>query len=180
MNYALWGWLERVKKRYVARAGFAPAARKGDGTVKLIKTLTPIALVAIIGVACLPTPQLDIDFTVRKTGTYRTEEQLGLTVTFLTMSGILACSGGSTSSKEPLDLFLSVTPPGGVAVTGAEANDTCQTNPKIWTKTWEVTFPPGSDMNGKFAVAINACTNPGEFIDEDCQLASESVTFSPA
>ena len=145
-----------------------------------IRVLIAVVVVAVVATACLPPQQLDIDFTVRRTGTYRTsQDQQGNTVTYLRMSGILACSEGTTSNIEPLDLFLSATPTNAVIPTGAVAYDVCQNQPKIWKRTWRILFPPGTDVSaGPVAISINACTNPGAIIDEDCTLASENVTFT--
>ncbi len=146
------------------------------------RVLLAVLVVAIVGTGCLPTPQLDIDFTVRRTGTFRTSQDLnGNTVTDLRMSGILACSGGTTSNNEPLDLFLSATPPDATTPTRAVAHDACQNQPKIWKQTWAVLFPVGTDLSaGPVAISINACTNPGALIDEDCSLVTENVTFTYA
>ena len=137
-------------------------------------------VVAVVATACLPPQQLDIDFTVRRTGTYRTSQDLnGNTVTYLRMSGILACSGGTTSNVEPLDLFLSATPPGAPNPSFSVAHDACQNQPKVWKRTWRVLLPPGTDISaGPVAISVNACTNPGQIIDEDCTVDSENVTFT--
>ncbi|CAN5735735.1 hypothetical protein BH10ACT1_BH10ACT1_00760 [soil metagenome] len=127
--------------------------------------------------ACQPVQQLDIDFTVRKTGSFRPVPNVA-NAAQVTLSGVLACSGGTTSDSEHLDLFLTLSR-SSKQLGGGEAHDNCQNEPKVWTKTWIVSLPPGTDLAASnVVVQVTACTNPGDTIDEDCETARQSVELT--
>ncbi|CAN5585212.1 hypothetical protein BH10ACT1_BH10ACT1_20430 [soil metagenome] len=144
---------------------------------KFIVVLFVVA--GLAGSACTPT-QLEIDLTVRRTAVLdlRNPEQVTLTLT-----GVLACSGGSTNSSggrpangEPLDMFGRVTQSGMVVATGNEADthnyQRCSLTPRVFTITWDA-YSFGDPVNGPAKVTMEASTNPGERVDEAGEQATD-------
>lgn len=133
-----------------------------------------VAAVLLVGLlaGCQPAQQLEIDFTIRRTGTISTAVDGQRTVR---LSGVLACSKGSpgAADREPLDLFTTLTQ-GSVSARGLELHDRCSA-PRVWTQAVAV---EQAFRAGPITVEITACTNPGERIDEDCTIDREVVTLT--
>ncbi|QYG93748.1 hypothetical protein HC251_15825 [Iamia sp. SCSIO 61187] len=137
-----------------------------------MRRLAMILVAASIVAACQPPQQLEIDFTIRRNGTITVD---GGGDRYLTLSGVVACSGGTPDNREPLDLFVTLEQ-GTVIDTGIELHERCS-EPKVWTQTAPL---ESAIQPGQVSVTITACTNPGFPIDEDCAEDSEIVTVTSA
>lgn len=126
--------------------------------------------------ACQPA-QLEIDFTLRRSGTVSTVSEVNGTKTeAVTLTGVVACSAGSNANAEVITLFLNWPGPGTVVL--EEGDIECRLDPYIWTETWEIRVPTSVDLTATpIVVDILACTNPGELIDEDCSSDQETVAL---
>lgn len=143
-------------------------------TSRAVPAIVAVVLMVML-TACDPMP-MDIDFTVRKSGTISAPNSAGQRT--MTLKGILACSGGTTSQNEPLDLFITAKQGTKNIGFAQDGSDRCQQTPKIWTETWSVTVPKGVDLAKPLTVTIQACTNPADTIDEDCTTVIEAVTLT--
>ena len=110
--------------------------------------------------------QLQIDFSIDNTGTYRNG--------VMTLSGTLICANGSpgVADGEPLDMFTTITQyPHSFS---EELHDSCSRDRKRWTETFAA---PGFGP-GRVSVRMTVCTNPSQHVDEDCVTVERAVTLS--
>lgn len=130
-------------------------------------------VMAFFSASCKPV-QLDIDFTLRRSAKVSQPDASGHRQ--MALSGILACSGGTASDAEPLDLFVTAKQ-NGTTISVEDGTENCQHDPKIWTQSFDAVVPAGVDLARPVTVTVVACTNPSELIDEDCTRVTEAVTF---
>ncbi|HEX2577558.1 MAG TPA: hypothetical protein VHK88_14495 [Aquihabitans sp.] len=125
--------------------------------------------------ACTPV-QLEIDISVRR---HAVLDLRGAQPT-LTLTAVIGCSGGGVYSNgkpandgEPLDTWGSVES-GNATIRAGEGGmveyQSCSGEPRVRTLTWELSGTGYEGFtDGPATVRVDACTNPGEPIDEDCE-----------
>ncbi len=143
--------------------------------MRLARRMSPlVAMLAVLALSGCVIRPLEIDLTIRRPGTISYRAFEGGHLATVTLSGVVACSGGTTSKSEPLDLFVTVVQ-NGITFEG-RATDHCS-GPRVWQH--QVDLPSVDRLHpGVVQVAVEACTNPSEFINEDCTVALETVTLT--
>ena len=133
--------------------------------------LVPLALIiAVTLAACLP--QLEIYPTLFGTGSYVPSTSQGGPSTAVTLGGEIRCNRSTT---EPLDMWITIA---GTDVTEEGSGKDpvlgdCFDTWRTWRVTVNATQPPPSEAS----VKVTFCTNPAEYVDEDCQSVSRYVRF---